>query len=123
MQCAIMYKQPPDRPEKTTRHPMQKTLNESLIYQILSAVSEIPEGRVATYGQIAALIGRDRNARLVGRVLSRAQFYGDYPCHRVVNHAGRTAPGWREQRFLLEQEGVEFRENGCVDMKRFQWEV
>lgn len=102
---------------------MQKTLNESLIYQILSAVSEIPEGRVATYGQIAALIGRDRNARLVGRVLSRAQFYGDYPCHRVVNHAGRTAPGWREQRFLLEQEGVEFRENGCVDMKRFQWEV
>lgn len=102
---------------------MQKTLNESLIYQILSAVSEIPEGRVATYGQIAALIGRDRNARLVGRVLSRAQFYGDYPCHRVVNHAGRTAPGWREQRFLLEQEGVGFRENGCVDMKRFQWEV
>ena len=102
---------------------MQTTLNEALIYQILSAVSEIPEGRVATYGQIAALIGRDRNARLVGRVLSRAQFYGDYPCHRVVNHAGRTAPGWREQRFLLEQEGVEFRENGCVDMKRFQWEV
>lgn len=102
---------------------MQKKLNESLIYQILSAVSEIPEGRVATYGQIAALIGRDRNARLMGRVLSRAQFYGDYPCHRVVNHAGRTAPGWREQRFLLEQEGVEFRENGCVDMKRFQWEV
>lgn len=102
---------------------MQKKLNESLIYQILSAVSEIPEGRVATYGQIAALIGRDRNVRLVGRVLSRAQFYGDYPCHRVVNHAGRTAPGWREQRFLLEQEGVEFRENGCVDMKRFQWEV
>ena len=37
---------------------MKKTLNESLIYQILSAVSEIPEGRVATYGQIAALIGR-----------------------------------------------------------------
>lgn len=102
---------------------MKKTLNESLIYQILSVVSEIPEGRVATYGQIAALIGRDRNARLVGRVLSRAQFYGDYPCHRVVNHAGRTAPGWREQRFLLEQEGVEFQKNGCVDMKRFQWEV
>ena len=102
---------------------MKKTLNESLIYQILSAVSEIPEGRVATYGQIAVLIGRDRNARLVGRVLSRAQFYGDYPCHRVVNHAGRTAPGWREQRFLLEQEGVEFQKNGCVDMKRFQWEV
>lgn len=102
---------------------MKKILTESLIYQILSAVSEIPEGQVATYGQIAALIGRERNARLVGLVLSRAQFYGDYPCHRVVNHAGRTAPGWKEQRFLLEQEGVVFRENGCVDMKRFRWEV
>lgn len=102
---------------------MKKILKESLIYQILSAVSEIPEGRVATYGQIAALIGRERNARLVGLVLSRAQFYGDYPCHRVVNHAGRTAPGWKEQRFLLEQEGVAFRENGCVDMNRFRWEV
>ena len=36
-----------------------------------------------------------------GRVLSRAEYYGDYPCHRVVNHQGRTAPGWPEQRALL----------------------
>ena len=42
---------------------------EDLIYEILSAVGEIPEGRVATYGQIARLIGRDRNSRLVGKVL------------------------------------------------------
>ena len=69
-------------------------LDEDLIYEILSAVGEIPYGRVATYGQIARLIGRDKNARLVGRVLSRAEYYGDYPCHRVVNHQGRTAPGW-----------------------------
>lgn len=66
-------------------------LDEDLIYEILSAVGEIPYGRVATYGQIARLIGRDKNARLVGRVLSRAEYYGDYPCHRVVNHQGRTA--------------------------------
>lgn len=65
-------------------------LDEDLIYEILSAVGEIPYGRVATYGQIARLIGRDKNARLVGRVLSRAEYYGDYPCHRVVNHQGRT---------------------------------
>ena len=75
--------------------------DEDLIYEILSAVGEIPYGRVATYGQIARLIGRDKNARLVGRVLSRAEYYGDYPCHRVVNHQGRTAPGWPEQRALL----------------------
>ena len=72
-------------------------LDEDLIYEILSAVGEIPYGLVATYGQIARLIGRDKNARLVGRVLSRAEYYGDYPCHRVVNHQGRTAPSWPEQ--------------------------
>ena len=101
---------------------MRKQMTESLIYEILSAVGEIPYGRVASYGQIARLIGRDKNSRLVGKVLSLSQFYGDYPCHRVVNHAGRTAPGWHEQRQLLEDEGVEFKDNGCVDMKRFQWE-
>ena len=69
-------------------------MDEDLIYEILSAVEEIPPGRVATYGQIARLIGREKNARLVGRVLSRAERYGNYPCHRVVNAAGRTAPGW-----------------------------
>ena len=99
------------------------TLNEDLIYEILSAVEEIPAGKVASYGQIARLIGKDRNARLVGKVLSISDYYGEYPCHRVVNHAGRTAPGWREQRLLLEDEGVEFRKNGCVDMKRFQWDA
>ena len=51
-------------------------LDNDLAYEILSAVSEIPKGRVATYGQIAALIGRERNARLVGRVLSVAEYYG-----------------------------------------------
>lgn len=97
-------------------------LDEDLIYEILSVVEEIPEGCVASYGQIAKLIGRDKNSRLVGKALSRAEFYGEYPCHRVVNHAGRTAPGWWEQRLLLEDEGVQFKENGCVDMKKYQWD-
>lgn len=97
-------------------------MDERLIYEILSVVEEIPAGHVASYGQIARLIGREKNARLVGKVLHSAGSYGDYPCHRVVNHAGRTAPGWPEQRALLEAEGVGFRPNGCVDMARFQWE-
>ncbi|MCI8893658.1 MAG: methylated-DNA--[protein]-cysteine S-methyltransferase [Lachnospiraceae bacterium] len=96
--------------------------DEGLIYEILSAVEEIPKGRVASYGQIAKLIGRDKNARLVGRVLGMAEYYGQYPCHRVVNHAGRIAPGWREQRFLLEAEGVEFKDELHVNMKEYQWE-
>ena len=43
-------------------------MDKDLIYEILSAVEEVPFGRVATYGQIARLIGRDKNARLVGKV-------------------------------------------------------
>lgn len=97
-------------------------MDERLIYEILSVVEEIPAGRVASYGQIAQLIGREKNARLVGKILHGAGSYGNYPCHRVVNHAGRTAPGWPGQRALLEAEGVGFRPNGCVDMARFQWE-
>jgi len=97
-------------------------LDDGLVYEILSVVAEIPEGHVASYGQIAALIGRERNARLVGKVLSRAELYGAYPCHRVVNHAGRLAPHWPEQRALLEAEGVAMKDAAHVDMKRFRWE-
>lgn len=102
---------------------MGKTLDDELIYEVLSVVEEIPRGRVASYGQLARLIGREKNARLVGKILSMAESYGDYPCHRVVDHAGRTAPGFRDQRERLLQEGVEFRENGRVDMRRYQWDA
>jgi len=100
---------------------MNKVLNEKLINQILSVVACIPVRKVATYGQIARLIGREKNARLVGRVLSQAGLYGKYPCHRVVNSAGRLAPVWEEQRHLLWAEGVTFKTNGCVDLKKHQW--
>ena len=102
---------------------MERLSDERLIYEILSVVEEIPKGRVATYGQIARLIGRDRNARLVGTVLSRAGCYGRYPCHRVVNHAGRLVPGWVEQAELLRQEGVGLKDDRRVDLKRYQWDI
>ncbi len=98
-------------------------MNEDLIYEILAVVNEIPYGKVATYGQIARLIGRDKNARLVGKVMSMAGFYGDYPCHRVVNHAGRLVPGWIEQKELLENENVTFKANGQVNLKECQWKA
>ena len=97
-------------------------LQEELIYEILSVVSEIPTGKVATYGQIARLIGRDRNSRLVGKVLSMSHYYGKYPCHRVVNHAGRIAPGWPEQKTLLEAEGITMKDSTHVELKKYQWD-
>ena len=96
-------------------------MNEDVIYLILSIVQEIPYGQVASYKQIAALAGMPKNARLVGKILSISSMYGTFPCHRVVNNAGRLAPGFDEQRSLLEQEGVIFEKSGLVDMKVCQW--
>ena len=100
-----------------------RVLDDDLIYEILAVVNEIPKGKVATYGQIADLINRPKNARLVGKVLSMAEFYGRFPCHRVVNHAGRLVPGWLEQRDLLEAEEVEMKDENHVKIKSYQWKI
>ena len=92
-----------------------RMVHKDLIYEILSVVEEIPEGCVATYGQIARLIGRDKNSRLVGKVLSMAEYY-------VVNHAGRLVPGWLEQRLLLEAEQVVMKDDRHVDLKKCRWD-
>lgn len=100
-----------------------RAIREELIYEILSAVEEIPYGRVATYGQIARLIGRNKSARLVGSVLSMAKFYGTYPCHRVVNYQGRLVPCWQEQAVLLKAEGIVLKDKNHVDLKQYQWDM
>lgn len=102
---------------------MVAKLDEDLIYEILAVVVEIPSGKVSTYGQIAQLIGRDKNARLVGKVLSQAELYGNFPCHRVVNHAGRLAPHFPQQKERLLIEGVTFKNNNHVDVKQHLWEI
>lgn len=96
-------------------------MDENFAYLILEIVSEIPKGKVASYKQIAILTGKDKNARLVGKILANAEYYGKYPCHRVLNSAGRIAPHWPKQRQLLEEEGVIFKTNGKVDMLKYQW--
>lgn len=96
-------------------------MNDDFAYLVLAIVEEIPYGKVSSYGAIADMAGYPRNSRLVAKVLSNASLYGEYPCHRVVNSAGRTAPGWDEQISLLDDEGVTFKKNGNVDMKLHEW--
>ena len=100
-------------------------LNENLIYQILSVVEEIPEGRVATYGQIARMVGNPRLSRAVGYAMHSAP--EDVPCQRVVNRFGGLADafepfGKETHRMLLEIEGVEFKADGCVDLEKYLWQ-
>ena len=91
---------------------------------VLKLVARIPRGRVATYGQLAALAGKPRSARAVGRVMSQAD---GVPWHRVVNAEGGISrrsrmTGMVTQRIRLEQEGVVFR-RGRVVLHRFRWDI
>ncbi|MDE6056992.1 MAG: MGMT family protein [Muribaculaceae bacterium] len=70
-------------------------------------VAAIPPGKVATYGDVAALAGAPSHARLVGKILGCIGMDSDIPCHRVVNCQGRPAPHWISQAALLRDEGVE----------------
>ncbi len=89
---------------------------------------EIPEGTVATYGQIALLCGKPKNARQVGYVLNRG-LAGDIPAHRVVNAKGILSgaasfetPDLQKQ--MLEQEGVQVDwtiKGWQVNLKQFLW--
>lgn len=100
---------------------MQKRLNEDLIYLVLSIVDEIPASYVATYGQIAELADIPKRARLVGKILSISENFGKYPCHRVVDYSGRIAPHFKEQKSLLEREGVTFKDEFHVDLIKHKW--
>ncbi|MGD0586688.1 MAG: MGMT family protein [Oryzomonas sp.] len=96
--------------------------------RIYAVVSGIPEGRVATYGQVARLAGMPGQARLVGYALSSLHDRVPVPWHRVVNAGGRISPrsGGSQadavQRLRLEGEGVGFDEHGRIPLDRFQWQ-
>ncbi len=86
------------------------------VYEI---VKQIPPGRVTTYGHIAQMIGYFGGARTVGWAMRAAP--PGLPCHRVVNAKGRTVCTWPGQRERLEQEGVSFKKDGCVDLAKHLW--
>lgn len=92
--------------------------------KIYKVVKTIPKGKVATYGQIAALAGNARWARVVGYALHQNPDPSTVPCHRVVNREGKVAPGFAfgggdVQRQLLETEGVVFENDGTIDLGKY----
>lgn len=95
--------------------------------RIYEAVKKIPKGRVATYGQVAALAGDKNMARAVGNALHRNPDPDTIPCYRVVNSKGELAgefafggPGAQQR--LLEADGIEVTD-GKVDLKKYGMEM
>ena len=98
--------------------------NMNVYEKIYDVVKSIPEGRVATYGQVAFLSGNPRWVRVVGYALHVNPYPDLIPCYRVVNREGKVSEsfafgGGEVQRKLLEAEGVVFDENGVVDLKKY----
>lgn len=92
--------------------------------RIYALVRMIPPGRVATYGQIAAIEGRC-TPRMVGYAMAAVPVGSGVPWHRVINSTGRTSltgDGGEVQRALLEHEGVRFSKGGKVDLAAHLWE-
>jgi methylated-DNA-protein-cysteine methyltransferase related protein len=95
--------------------------------RVASVVRRIPAGRVATYGQVAALAGRPGAARAVGRILRELPEGARLPWHRVVSAPGRIAPALLraetggEQAGLLRAEGVGVDGRGRLDLRRHAW--
>ncbi len=97
---------------------------EDLSARIIALIRRIPRGRVAAYGQIAALSGTPNAARQVARLLHSSSGKHGLPWHRVINSQGRISlppgGGYELQLSRLEAEGVLF-EAGRVDFDRFGW--
>ena len=93
---------------------------------IYSVVRQIPRGRVASYGQVAALAGNPRWSRVVGYALHVNPDPEGIPCYRAVTKNGGLSEafafgGINVQRELLERDGVEFTPDGRVVMEKYRW--
>ena len=93
--------------------------------RVKDIIKKIPEGKVATYGQIAVCAGSPRAARQVVRILHSSSRKDKLPWHRVINRKGQISlkpnSGYEIQKGLLEKEGVTFDKNDTVDFNRYLW--
>ena len=102
---------------------------EGFFERVYDVVRQIPAGRVASYGQVARMVGEPRKARFVGYAMHASPgMAGGVPCHRVVFKDGTLCSGFAfggsdQQRALLDGEGVTFLPDGRVDMEACDWET
>jgi methylated-DNA-protein-cysteine methyltransferase related protein len=93
--------------------------------RVKKVLKKIPKGKVATYGQVAAMAGNPRGARQVVWVLHSSAEREKLPWYRVVNSKGRIAlpesAGYELQQAILKKEKIQFRLDGSIDLARFQW--
>ena len=99
----------------------------TLTETIINLIAQVPEGKVATYGQIAKLAGSPRSARQVSRVLHSCSQKFQLPWHRIINSQGKISipkdqPSHQEQINRLLKEGVVLGLNDAVDLKLYQWQ-
>lgn len=102
---------------------MKHKINPQAVYDFLTT---IPQGKVVTYGMIAAHLGNRHYARTVGNILHQNPNGDCYPCYKVVNSRGKLTAhyafgGMEKQKERLERDGIHV-ENNQVDLKRYGWD-
>ena len=101
--------------------------NDNFFERVYETVTQIPYGKVTSYGAIAKALGTARSARMVGWAMNASHHLEDVPAHRVVNRKGLLTgklhfDGTHLMQQLLENEGVEVRENQIVNFENHFWE-
>lgn len=93
--------------------------------KVIELIRDIPSGKVATYGGIAAMAGNRRAARQVVRILHTSSRKENLPWHRVINREGKISlakeSGYERQKDLLINEGVQFDQMDRIDLNRHLW--
>lgn len=119
-----LFIQKKDRSKVSPKKIYRDGKNNVFQQRVLEIVRAIPRGHVLTYGQVAALADTPRAARQVGRILYASG--RTVPWQRVINHYGGLSTykvgSGEEQRALLEKEGIIFRLDGTLDLKKYQWQ-
>ena len=113
--------------KKNRKNGRVATMIKTSTRQAVNIIRNIPEGRVLTYGMVAALAGKPRGARQISRILHSMSKKYNLPWHRIVNSKGKISlkqsRGYELQKALLESEGIKFSKTDTIDLKLYSWNI